>query len=51
LSSAEIESEIDSYTTLLKNEEKIWPADLLKVKHADFFWAVFLVLDKLRGIA
>jgi len=50
LSSAQIESEISSYTALLKNEEKIWPADLLKVKHADFFWAVYLVLGKLRGI-
>jgi hypothetical protein len=51
LSSAEIENEIASYTSLLKNEEKIWPANLLKVKHADFFWAVFLVLSKLRDIA
>ena len=50
LSSAQIESEVYSYTALLKNEEKIWPADLLKVKHADFFWAVYLVLGKLRGI-
>ena len=50
LSSAEIESEISSYTALLKNEEEIWPAELLKVKHADFFWAVYLVLGKLRGI-
>ncbi|MEO3684034.1 hypothetical protein ABHN84_17320 [Shewanella vesiculosa] len=49
-SSAEIENEITSFTTLIKNEEDIWPAELLKVKHADFFWAVFLVLDKLRGI-
>ncbi|MDO7085561.1 hypothetical protein WNY51_18380 [Pseudocolwellia sp. AS88] len=50
LSSAEIDSEISSYTALLKIEEEIWPAELLKVKHADFFWAVYLVLGKLRGI-
>ncbi|MBU2881995.1 hypothetical protein KO525_05285 [Psychrosphaera sp. B3R10] len=50
LSSTEIEIEITAYTILLKNEEKIWPAELLKVKHPDFFWAVFLILSKLRGI-
>ena len=50
LSSTEIEIEITAYTILLKNEEKIWPAELLKVKHPDFFWSVFLILSKLRSI-
>lgn len=47
----QVKNKREKSNCIASNQEgKNWPAHLLKFKHADFFWAVFIVLNKLRDI-
>ncbi len=51
LTSSEVEDDIDKLVVFIKSNQSIWAAEMFKVQHKEFFWAVFVVFKEIRNLA
>jgi len=50
LTSSEVEEDVDKFVAFIKSNQPMWAAEMLKVQHREFFWAVYVVFDKTKVI-